>query len=120
VDVVESIGDEVEEYYAGPSTEARGAWMGVGARELGLGGVVDGEELRRVLGGLDADGEPLRGSSSAVRNAGYDLTFSAPKSVSVLFGLGDLEVREAVGRFPPRRGTSTLSSRPSARPRCRA
>ena len=28
VDVVESIGDGVEEYYAGPSTEARGAWMG--------------------------------------------------------------------------------------------
>jgi conjugative relaxase-like TrwC/TraI family protein len=96
VDVVESIGDEVEEYYASPSTEARGAWMGVGAREFGLSGVVDGEELRRVLDGLDGDGEPLRGSSSAVRNAGYDLTFSAPKSVSVLFGLGDLEVREAV------------------------
>jgi conjugative relaxase-like TrwC/TraI family protein len=96
VDVVESIGDEVEEYYAGPSTEARSAWMGVGARELGLSGAVDGEELRRVLDGLDGDGEPLRGSSGAVRNAGYDLTFSAPKSVSVLFGLGEVEVREAV------------------------
>jgi conjugative relaxase-like TrwC/TraI family protein len=66
------------------------------ARELGLTGAADGDELRRVLDGLDADGGPLRGSSSAVRNAGCDLTFSAPKSVSVLFGLGDLEVREAV------------------------
>jgi hypothetical protein len=94
VDVVESVGDEVEEYYAGPSTEAHGTWIGVGALELGLSGTVDGDELRRVLDGLDADGEPLPGSSSAVCNAGYDLTFSAPKSVSVLFGVGEVEVRE--------------------------
>ena len=51
VDVVESIGDEGEEYYAGPSPEARGTWTGVGARELGLAGPVDGEDLRRVLEG---------------------------------------------------------------------
>jgi hypothetical protein len=68
----------------------------VSVRELGLAGAVDGEELRRVLDGLDANGEPLRSSSSAVRNAAYDLTFSAPKSVSMLFGLGDLEVRESL------------------------
>ena len=47
-----------------------------------------------MLAGLDPrDGSPLRGSSSAVRVAGFDLTFSAPKSVSVLFGVGDGELR---------------------------
>ena len=57
---------------------------------------MSGEQLRRVLDGLDGDGQPLRESSSPVKVAGYDLTFSAPKSVSVLFGLGEPEVREAV------------------------
>ena len=38
------------------------------------------------------------------RVAGFDLTFSAPKSVSVLFGIGDRELRGAVRtRTRPRR-----------------
>ena len=47
-----------------------------------------------MLAGLDPrDGAELRTSRAAVRVAGFDLTFSAPKSVSVLFGLGDDELR---------------------------
>jgi hypothetical protein len=38
VDAAESIGDGLEEYYTGPSSEARGCWFGAGARELGLQG----------------------------------------------------------------------------------
>ncbi len=41
VDVVASVGSGVEDYYAGGS-EARGRWIGSGARELGLAGAVDG------------------------------------------------------------------------------
>ena len=96
VDVVESIGDGLEEYYLGGS-EARGEWIGAAARELGLEGAVEGEALRRVLAGLDPrDGSPLRSSSSPARVAGVDLTFSAPKSVSVLVGVGDAEMRSPV------------------------
>jgi hypothetical protein len=93
VDVVQSVGQGVEDYYLGP-TEARGQWIGAAARELGLDGGVAPEALRRVLAGLDPrDGTPLRSSSSPARIAGFDLTFSAPKSVSLLFGLGDPELR---------------------------
>src|SRR4051794_25972383 len=96
VDAVESIGDGLEEYYAG-GAEARGRWVGSGGLALGLSGPVEGEALRRVLAGLDPhDGSPLRNSSSAVKVAGFDLTFSAPKSVSILFGIGDRELRAAV------------------------
>jgi conjugative relaxase-like TrwC/TraI family protein len=96
VDTVDSIGDGVEEYYAG-GAEARGTWIGSGGASLGLAGPVDGDALRRVLAGLDPlDGTPLRNSSSPVQVAGFDLTFSAPKSVSVLFGIGDRELRGAV------------------------
>jgi len=70
VDAVESIGDGVEEYYAG-GTEARGEWLGAARRELGLDGPVTGEALRRVLAGLDPlDGSVLRTSSSPTRVAG--------------------------------------------------
>ena len=96
VDAVQSISSGVEEYYAG-GAEARGVWVGTAAAALSLSGGVDGDALRRVLAGLDPrDGSPLRRSSSPVRVAGFDLTFSAPKSVSVVFALGDRAVRGAV------------------------
>ena len=96
VDVVDSVGEGIEEYYAG-GAEARGEWIGTGAAELGLSGPVDGEALRRVLAGVDPfTGESLRSSSSPTRVGGFDLTFSAPKSVSVLFGVGDAQLRVRV------------------------
>ena len=67
VDVAESIGDGVEGYDTGRSTEARGEWFGAGARELGL----CSEQLRRTLDGSNADGRPLRDSSGRVKVAGY-------------------------------------------------
>src|SRR4051794_30887903 len=96
VDVVQSVGSGVEDYYLGP-TETRGRWVGVAARELGLSGEVEPDGLRRVLEGLDPQtGMELRSSTSRARVAGFDLTFSAPKSVSVLSGLGDDDLRARV------------------------
>ena len=49
--------------------------------------------LNRVLAGEHpATGAPL-GRVLAARRPGFDLTFSAPKSVSVLFGIGDDRLR---------------------------
>jgi conjugative relaxase-like TrwC/TraI family protein len=96
VDVVDSVGDGIEDYYA-EQGGTRGTWHGQAAAELGLRGPVRGTELRRVLAGQrPADGSELRDARSRVRVGGFDLTFSAPKSVSVLFGLGDVSVRSAV------------------------
>ena len=98
VDAVGSVADGIEDYY-GEGGQARGQWLGIGARELGLAGVVDGDQLRRVLDGLDPwTGAPLRASRSPVRVSGFDLTFSAPKSVSVVYALGKPEIQEAVRR----------------------
>jgi conjugative relaxase-like TrwC/TraI family protein len=55
---------------------------------LGLAGPVTGGELAAVLSGH----HPVTGRPVTRRpppTAGYDLTFSAPKSVSVLYALGD-------------------------------
>ena len=85
----------VENYYL-QGSEAAGAWVGDGVRALGLGGTVDALRLDRVLSGCaPASGEPL-GRVVPRRVPGFDLTFSAPKSVSVLFGVGDEEMRAAI------------------------
>src|SRR5205807_1695803 len=65
---------------------------GVGA--LGLGGEVAGDDLRAVLAGQDPDGVRLGRASRRV--PGFDLTFRAPKSVSLLWALGDPNIAAEV------------------------
>jgi len=83
-----------EDYALGVS-EAPGRWLGGGCASLGLSGTVDPDDFRRLLVGCDpATGEPL--SKMRTRTAGFDITFSPPKSVSVLFGCGGGDVTKAV------------------------
>ena len=119
-----------EDYYLDPA-EARGEWLGRGAASLGLSGAVGAEGLRRVLAAQHpVTVLPLRELTSRSGVAAFDLTFSAPKSVSVLFALGDEDVvaavraahdaavREAFGYFERaaaavRRGRNGLSVLPA-------
>jgi conjugative relaxase-like TrwC/TraI family protein len=87
-----AVSSGVEDYYLG-GPEASGEWVGAGGVALGLRGTVNATELDRVLCGRHpATGEAL-GRVLTARVPGFDLTFSAPKSVSVLFGIGDDELR---------------------------
>src|SRR5271154_624504 len=66
---------------------AQAAWCGRAAEGLGLVGAIDPEHLRAVLDGRHpTSGHRLRSERATV--LGFDLTFSAPKSVSVVFALG--------------------------------
>lgn len=85
-----------EEYYLG-SGEAPGRWIGAGARVLGLSGEVGGADLRVLLAGFSPDGERLGSVPTGRRRvAGFDLTFSPTKSVSLLWGLSDEATSETV------------------------
>ena len=85
-----------DDYYAGRG-EAEGRWMGAGARALGLGGEVDADAFGALIAGTDpTSGEALRVGSGRDRVCALDLTFSAPKSVSVLFAIGDGETSRAL------------------------
>jgi conjugative relaxase-like TrwC/TraI family protein len=79
-----------EEYYTGAG-ESPGYWLGEGSALLGLSGEVAASDLRAVLAGVSPHGDILTapGVAAARRVAGFDLTFSAPKSVSLLYGLSD-------------------------------
>jgi conjugative relaxase-like TrwC/TraI family protein len=89
----------LDDYYTGHG-EVAGRWVGGGSEALGLAGEVDPEDLRAVLAGLapgtglTPNGELLRAHPRRV--PGFDLTFSVPKSVSVVYALGDPLVRSEV------------------------
>ncbi|MFT7475364.1 MAG: conjugative relaxase-like TrwC/TraI family protein [Verrucomicrobiales bacterium] len=79
--------------------EPKGIWHGRGAAELGLDGeVVDGEFLKLMAGNHPRmRGDVLLGrvyGEDSVR--GFDITASAPKSVSTMFAIGDDSTRSEV------------------------
>ncbi|EHY2799054.1 conjugative relaxase, partial [Shigella sonnei] len=65
-------------------------WAGQGAEQLGLQGSVDKDVFTRLLEGRLPDGADLSRmqDGSNRHRPGYDLTFSAPKSVSMMAMLG--------------------------------
>lgn len=78
------------DYYASGASPA--SWWGIGAARLGLAGAVTRDDFVAVLSGRHpATGEHLvRGSNAhgGLRPAAWDLTFAAPKSVSILACIG--------------------------------
>ena len=84
-------------YYLGDG-EPAGRWWGRAAPLLGLDGTVDDQAFLGVMAGVDPrTGRDLgrRFGEGSVR--GYDATFSAPKSVSLLFAFADPEERRHGG-----------------------
>lgn len=93
---------EKDDYYSagGADPDAQGEWYGQGAARLGLAGAVDRDAFKSLLEGHLPDGQQLgtvREAGGPVEHRpGYDLTFSAPKSVTLIAELGgDKAVIEA-------------------------
>ena len=85
-----------EDYYLRGGT-ATGIWRGSGAKDLGLTGAVSAEGLVRLFDGQHpGTGEQLGRSLRRDGVAAWDVTFSADKSVSLLWALGDAETRQEV------------------------
>lgn len=94
---LKTVASGLEDYYSGAG-EIEGRWLGRGAERLGLLGEVDADALKALLVGYDPfDGDRrLAGRPGLPHTPGWDLTFSAPKSVSILYGLGGIDVAEQV------------------------
>jgi len=103
---IEAVAEGGDDYYTKPG-EAPGEWMGELAADLGLSGEVDRAEYTALLAGkhpktgvvlvnrpaprtyIDASGKKRRLEPIL----GYDIRFSAPKSVSLLWAIGSEELQ---------------------------
>lgn len=108
---IEAVAEGGEDYYTKPG-ERPGEWMGELAAEFGLEGEVDREDYFALLDGKNpANGEvlinrpPPRVYTDAEGRTrrkepilGYDIRFSAPKSVSLLWAVGSPEVQAVIER----------------------
>jgi conjugative relaxase-like TrwC/TraI family protein len=86
-----------DDYYTGKG-EAPGEWFGAGAQALGLAGEIDAGQFHKVV--MEAvdpvSGEQLRRPARDRPVHGVDMTFSAPKSVSLVYFLGGEQAQAAV------------------------
>ena len=86
--LISSVALSIDEYYAGVG-ESPGVWTGRWSEKLGLAGVVEAGELRALVEGRHpVTGEDLLARSRPRKVRAFDLTFSAPKSVSLLWAFG--------------------------------
>src|ERR1700746_497055 len=82
--LISSVALSIDEYYAGVG-ESPGVWAGRWSEGLGLAGVVEADHLGALVEGKHpTNGEDLLGGSKPRTVRAFDLTFSCPKSVSLL------------------------------------
>ena len=89
-----------EDYYLAGG-EPPGVWFGGGAEALGLSGAVESDHLYNLFDGLSLDGSERlvqlqRHAGKQIHRPGWDLTFSAPKSVSVLWSQSDEQTQRII------------------------
>lgn len=106
---LKAVAEGGEDYYTKPG-EAPGEWLGSIAAGLGLSGVVEPEDYWSILEGRDPVGENQLLTRRAAYNRpridgsfvrvepvlGFDIRFSAPKSVSLLYALADEETQAKI------------------------
>lgn len=86
-----------DNYYTRADAERSGEWLGKGAEMLALRGVIEASQFEAVLKGMLPDGSRV-GSDNRAHRAGTDLTFSMPKSWSILALVGgDRRILDAYG-----------------------
>ena len=86
-----------QDYYSAGQT-VTGHWHGQAAERLGLAGDVTSKHFFALADNHHPlTGEQLTPRQKHNRTPGYDFTFSAPKSVSLLYGLtGDQRIKTAM------------------------
>jgi len=75
--------DSGQSDYWNREAEESTKWQGRGAEDLGLVGPVKPQDFQALMEGRLPDGQQMPHGAGGERRAGYDLTFSAPKSVSL-------------------------------------
>ncbi len=93
--------DERKENYYLNGIDKHGRWAGELAAKFGLlGGAVTRAEFRHVLDGFSPDGQQalVQNAGQPKRDACWDMTFSVPKEVAVLWALSPATTRHLIER----------------------
>jgi len=88
----DAAGKDLEDYYA---RETQGVYLGSGADNLGLQRSATAQEFIELAAGYCALGK-AQNAGQENRRSGWDLTFSAPKSVSIVWALADEDLRQKI------------------------
>ena len=93
---LEKVANSRDDYYIGRG-EAPGVWLGRGTAGLGLSGAVDADDYLAVMDGRSpVDSHRLVDRQGERRVCGWSLTFSIPRSLSLLWAFGGHRVADAV------------------------
>ena len=84
-----------EDYYI-KGGEPAGIWAGRGSLDLGLHGQIKMDAYHNVFRGFSPDGKPLCENAGDSHRPGWDLTFSAPKSLSILWARLDKDTQQQI------------------------
>ena len=88
------------ENYFGIQNEPDGYWLGTAANQLNLIGVAETKHIANLAAGYLPDGSvslvQQQNYSTRSRQPGWDLTFNAPKSVSIAFALANDQTRREI------------------------
>ncbi len=82
------------DYYV-EDLDHQGVWMGQGAEALGLEGAIEREQFQLSLAGYVA-GHKVQNAGKEDRQIGWDLTFSAPKSVSIVWAGAEAQHKQEI------------------------
>ncbi|MBE7383710.1 MAG: relaxase domain-containing protein [Leptolyngbya sp. SIO1E4] len=103
-----------ENYYSTEENQTHSHWSGKGARTLGLSGQVQGGDFKNLLHGYSPNGDKSlagRKINPEKHRAGIDLTFSAPKSLSLAALVGGSEALEQAHRTAVARTLAVIEER---------
>ena len=101
-----SVAAGTDEYYTAHG-DAPGQWIASSTKGLELSGEVAGDDLRTVLAGIHPYSGEALGAARRTR-PGFDLCFSSPKSVSLLFAFGDPSMSTTVSQSHERAVAAAL------------
>ncbi|MGP1385378.1 MAG: MobF family relaxase [Thainema sp.] len=103
-----------ENYYSSEEHQVHSAWFGKGACQFGLTGPVQGNDFKQLLHGYSPQGHQTLSGRTISPNrhrAGLDLTFSAPKSISLAALVGGQEQLEQAHRTAVDRTLAVIEER---------
>ena len=110
--------------YCQDAGEAEGRWVGEAKKELGLPGTVTTDQMKALLAGFDGKEPPVvekdkpkqelgnklvKNAGRDDRRGGFDLTFSAPKSVSCVWAVAESDVRDQIEKAAEKAAMDALA-----------